>query len=100
LAVSFLDANTGTLVGSNGEILRTDDGGATWRDQASGTINRLYAVAMLDANTGIAVGQFVTILRTADFSLSEAKSTVDRDVTTFVLQAGGGLRRAFECGLW
>src|SRR6266849_268151 len=30
MAVSFVDANTGTAVGEYGTILRTTDGGATW----------------------------------------------------------------------
>ena len=39
--VSFTDANTGTAVGDSGAILRTRDGGATWKLQFSGTNNWL-----------------------------------------------------------
>ena len=34
--VSFTDANTGTVVGRSGTILRTTDGGVTWVTQTSG----------------------------------------------------------------
>src|ERR1700752_3006535 len=42
---SFVDANTGTVVGENGTIVRTSDGGASWTIQASGTKQTLWAVS-------------------------------------------------------
>jgi photosystem II stability/assembly factor-like uncharacterized protein len=77
--VSFTDANTGTVVGANftmaapgspygadsGRILRTTDGGATWKLQYAGGY-ALYGVSFMDANTGMAVGQNGTIMRTTD----------------------------------
>jgi photosystem II stability/assembly factor-like uncharacterized protein len=66
LSVSFVDANTGTVVGTDGTILRTIDGGNTWTPQASGTTNDLRAVSFADANHGTAVGDLGTILRTTD----------------------------------
>jgi photosystem II stability/assembly factor-like uncharacterized protein len=69
--VGFADANTATAVGQNqetgvGAILRTEDGGATWTSQVSGTTNLLLGVAFVDASSGIAVGGQGTILRTVD----------------------------------
>ena len=64
LAVSFVDASTGTAVGFGGTILRTADGGAAWTAQSSGTTNALYGVSFADANSGTAVGDYGTILRT------------------------------------
>src|SRR5438874_5907332 len=49
---SFVDANTGTVVGENGTIVRTTDGGNTWTIQASGTTQTLWAVSFTDANHG------------------------------------------------
>src|SRR5262249_16006782 len=66
LGVFFTDANTGTVVGASGTILRTTDGGTNWRTQSGTTSNTLYAVAFTDPNTGIAVGDGGTILRTTD----------------------------------
>jgi len=64
--VSFTDANTGTLVGWDGSILRTVDGGETWVMQESGTTRVLHGVCFTDANTGTAVGREGSILRTVD----------------------------------
>ena len=69
--VSFTDANTGTVVGRSGTILRTTDGGVTWLAQTSGTSAILYGVSFTDANNGTVVGagagpEAGTILRTMD----------------------------------
>ena len=64
--VSFTDANTGTVVGQSGTILRTTDGGVTWVAQTSGTTAWLIGVSFTDANNGTAVGTFGTIVRTTD----------------------------------
>jgi hypothetical protein len=49
IAVSFVDANTGTAVGEYGTILRTTDGGATWTLQTSGTTTiGLLGVSFVD----------------------------------------------------
>src|SRR5229473_27914 len=65
-AIGFVDANTGTAVGTGGTILRTTDGGATWVRQSSGTGAHLYGVSFIDAATGTAVGIAGWILRTDD----------------------------------
>jgi len=52
------------VVGEDGIILRTENGGTTWTLQNSGTTNNLYSVNFLVANTGWAVGQNGTILNT------------------------------------
>jgi hypothetical protein len=64
--VAFTDANTGTVVGSSGTILRTTNGGTTWTSQVSGTGNGLNGVSFVDANTGIVVGDNGTILYTVN----------------------------------
>src|SRR5229473_3190982 len=56
LGVSFVDANIGTAVGYAGTILRTTDGGATWKRQTSPTPQDLHSVSFADANIGTAVG--------------------------------------------
>jgi photosystem II stability/assembly factor-like uncharacterized protein len=64
--VCFTDANTGTVVGDNGIILRTINGGTTWIKQTSGTVQTLYGVSFINANIGTAVGDNGTILRTTN----------------------------------
>ena len=65
-AVCFTDANTGTVAGDDGRILRTTNGGTTWVSQTSGTVWSLYGVSFTDANAGTVVGHKGTILRTTD----------------------------------
>src|SRR5258708_18892504 len=50
--VATPDANTTIAVGALGTIVRTEDGGATWTVQPSGTTHDLFAVSFVDANTG------------------------------------------------
>jgi len=64
-AMSFIDINTGSVVGAFGEIYRTEDGGTTWMPQSSGVTN-LNDVVLLDANVGVAVGYLGKILETFD----------------------------------
>ena len=65
-AAALLDANTATVVGSGGAILRTTDAGATWSAQPSGTTAYLSAVCFTDIYTGTVVGSNGAILRTTD----------------------------------
>ena len=62
--VSFIDANNGWVVGFNGTILKTTDGGANWISQESGINDDLYRVSFTDANNGTAVGDSGIILST------------------------------------
>ncbi len=49
-----------------GTILRTTNGGTTWTEQTSKTVNDLYGVCFTDANNGTVVGLSGTILKTTD----------------------------------
>lgn len=62
----FLDEHTGWLIGTNGVILTTTDGGKRWSPQRSGTDRNLYSVSFIDAQRGWIVGEGGTILGTSD----------------------------------
>ena len=62
----WLDAKRGIVVGWWGTIIKTTDGGRTWKNIESGTDNSLYAVTFTDENHGIIVGDDAIILRTTD----------------------------------
>lgn len=64
--LSFSDQNTGTVVGQNGTILRTTNGGMDWHPQSSGTTNNLTGVSFVDSVYGWVVGTNGTILHTTD----------------------------------
>lgn len=54
------------IVGNNGRILHSSDGGKEWRVQASGTAENLYAVTSVDEQRAWACGGGGTILHTGD----------------------------------
>jgi photosystem II stability/assembly factor-like uncharacterized protein len=65
--VRFLDAQRGWIVGYDGTILHSSDGGNNWQVQHYDAEARpLYDILMLDAQNGIAVGGYGGYLTTAD----------------------------------
>lgn len=68
LGVATLADQPGTLwmVGKEGKILRSEDGGKAWREQASGTRENLQSIAAWDSQRAVAVGNTGLILTTAD----------------------------------
>ncbi len=66
VGVAFVDDQHGWVVGDAGTILHTDDGGVTWKAQASHTDAVLRYVTFVDRRHGWAVGVAGTILHTDD----------------------------------
>jgi photosystem II stability/assembly factor-like uncharacterized protein len=60
----FVSADDGWAVGGFGTVYRTRDGGVSWRQQATHTIEHLYGVDFADAQHGWVVGRSGTILHT------------------------------------
>ena len=75
-SVDFFDSNIGLVVGDNGLILRTTNGGETWDNVTSGTSNNLNGVSFVNADTAVIVGDGQTILRTIDGGVSWIVITV------------------------
>ncbi len=63
---SFINANSGWVVGSGGIIYATTNGGTSWSAQSSGTTNALSAVHFVNATHGWAVGALGTIVATVN----------------------------------
>src|SRR6266576_192281 len=80
---SFVYANTGTVVGGYGTIVRTTDGGNHWATQPSGTTLQFRGVSFIDANNGTAVDEGGTILRTTDGGNSWAPQSSGTENTLF-----------------
>jgi photosystem II stability/assembly factor-like uncharacterized protein len=70
MGITFTDSLHGMVVGDNGTILRTTDGGDTWMSQASGVIGDLNSVSFTDSLTGTIVGAPGIILRTVNGGVS------------------------------
>jgi len=67
--LDFQDDKIGVAVGVGGCILRSQDGGRTWKDVSSPTANHLYRVKFINGNM-YAVGLRGTLLVSADQGLS------------------------------
>lgn len=70
LGVSFADSLHGIVVGAQGTILLTSDGGEFWKTIPSVTSADLASVKMLDTLNAIALGDEGIILRSTDGGLS------------------------------
>ncbi len=62
----FVDDNTGWIVGSEGFIKKTTNGGLDWIQQSSGTSLTLTSVQFINANTGWLCGEGGIIIKTTD----------------------------------
>jgi len=108
-AVRFADASTAIAVGTQGEILRSTDGGANWILQTSGTTQDLNGVYLIQADTAFVVGAGGRILATDDGGAawtSQSSGTIEdlQDVwfmdssTGVVVGASGTVRRTINGG--
>jgi len=97
--VHFTDAHRGVAVGSRGLILRTTDGGFTWKVQPSGVSFILRDVAFSNAITGWAVGTG-GLLRTTTggdpgpVAVSAASLTAPLAPASLATLVGSGLARS------
>ena len=61
-SVAFATPESGWIVGQEGTILHTEDGGASWNKQNSDTSEFLHSVAFATPQSGWVVGSRGTIL--------------------------------------
>jgi len=66
LSVKFVTPQKGWVVGQDGTILYTKDGGETWAAQKSGTEQDLKSASFVDEKSGWAVGDGGAIIHTRD----------------------------------
>ena len=64
--IAFANPDTGIVVGANGIILRTTDGGNQWDIITSNTVDTIRAVKYCGNNTFIVIGDSGIIQRTTD----------------------------------
>jgi len=65
-ASHFVNSSRGWVVGEYGTIIRTANGGKTWKHQSSGTVDGISDVDFVDADHGWASTDAGKVLRTAD----------------------------------
>lgn len=81
--VDAVDATTAFAVGDRGTILKTTDGGTSWKKQSSGVRTRLQRVQFLDGSNGYVLGG--GLLKTRDSGASWQKLTVPTTESLFSL---------------
>jgi photosystem II stability/assembly factor-like uncharacterized protein len=64
--ICFIDSEQGWIVGTNGTILHTDDGGITWSQQNSGTNKTLIGIHFIAPELGWMMAQDATLFSTSD----------------------------------
>jgi len=62
----FLNAHKGFLVGTDGNIVKTEDTGQSWENIYSGVVEDLHDITFIDEQTGFVAGDFGRILKTDD----------------------------------
>lgn len=77
----FINPSTGWLVGDNGFICRTSDGGRTWKKQQTTTFYDLYGVHFLDCHKGSICGSNGLILYTEDGGINWERHHSNTKVT-------------------
>lgn len=78
--VYCISENIVVVVGANGTILKTVDGGAHWIQKMSGTSNDLNKMHFINSNIGYATGSNGTLLKTTD--AGENWSSITTNLTT------------------
>ncbi|HEY0837480.1 MAG TPA: hypothetical protein VGE72_26440, partial [Azospirillum sp.] len=90
------------MVGSEGKIVRSDDGGRSWRVQRSGTARMLQAIAAWSATEAVAVGADGAVLVTRDGGARWERAAVPIDkphrLLAAALDGSGRLWVAGEMG--
>jgi photosystem II stability/assembly factor-like uncharacterized protein len=84
MSIAFADDSTGWIVGYQGNIDKTTNGGRTWRPQDSKTNELLYSVSFADTLVGTAVGRDGMILRTKDGGKTWTQQTTASPITTSI----------------
>jgi photosystem II stability/assembly factor-like uncharacterized protein len=101
-SVSFIDVDQGWIVGGNGTILHTNDGGLEWEPQASGTYNNLVKVTFPDAMHGWTCGMNGTILATNNGGQtwnSQVSGTTDNILSIYFVDLLHGWATSW-CDIW
>ncbi|MCB9068054.1 MAG: T9SS type A sorting domain-containing protein [Calditrichae bacterium] len=87
-SVCFITTLKGWIVGDNGSILSTTDGGSNWETQVSGTERDLQDIVFISDTTGWAIGNNGTILSTKSgglVAIEDKLSSISMHPESFVL---------------
>jgi len=101
--ISFRDLDDGLVVGDEGVIIRTQDGGETWSQQSSGTFFALHSVSF-KSTAAFVVGENGTVLKSTNggSSWNTLSSFTDSELTgvSFLNGNTGYVCGRNPVGLW
>jgi photosystem II stability/assembly factor-like uncharacterized protein len=92
-SASFTDSDNGTIVGTHG-IIRTTDGGDTWKWQVFNKPNNLFSVYFINENLGYSVGQTGVIVKTTNGGniwIEQSSGTTQNLNSVFFIDANNGI---------
>ena len=75
--IYFLDPSSAFIVGGNGAIYSSYDGGLTWNKIQSNITENLFSICFSDPQNGVIVGWNGTVLKTEDSGLSWQKADIN-----------------------
>ena len=81
-AIQFLDQNQGWVIGDNGIILHTSNGGKTWTKQESNTTDHLMKIQFIDSECGWIAGTG-SILHTDNGGQNWTEQLTDSQLSMF-----------------
>jgi photosystem II stability/assembly factor-like uncharacterized protein len=92
VSLDFVNTSKGFVVGQEGLILATNDGGKAWKQLISDTQMSLSRVAAVDENKAWVVGEKGTLLETNDGGTTWQKHSLgfDEDILTITVKNGVG----------
>ena len=79
--ITFSDSLNGFIVGQDGIMFKTVDGGDTWDSISSGTKQTLFSVSFSDKNNGYACGKNGTIIKTSDVKINSFTPSLLKSLT-------------------
>ena len=79
-SISFNDFYNGAVVGDNGVIYVTDNGGSSWTSLSSGTSRDLLSVKYFSDGFAIAGGYGTLLLKPNSQSLSSVDTRINTDI--------------------
>jgi len=65
-AISFANKNIGWIVGDEGTVQKTTNGGASWQSQSSGVSSKLWSISPVSQNLVWICGTYGTLIKTTD----------------------------------
>lgn len=106
--IYFYDDNNGFITGSNGTILKSNDGGLTWHQTTTNQKENLFSISFADKSNGVAVGWNGVLVTSSDsgnsWQIKENYSSYIKDVLFvneflgFVIGGNGLLLRTEDGG--